>query len=122
MQPQTNVKLNLAHEQLTNLKCFSVQIKGTLETTTYDLNMADVSVMLKLAGDGVISIDDAAYVLVQHGACYGVAYDEIVHKGQHAVALSAVGSKIMAALFGTTDIKSWRALLDPKLQPTTLTR
>jgi hypothetical protein len=119
---QTNAPLNLTAAQLRSLKHFSVQTKGNNDIITHDLNMADVSVMLKLAEDGVISIDDAAYTLVQHGACYGVAYDEIVHKGQHAVALTETGSKIMASLFGTSDIKSWRALLDPKLQPTTLTR
>lgn len=119
---QNDAQLNLTSAQLRSLKCFSVQTKGNTDILTHDLNMADVSVMLKLAEDGVIAVDDAAFTLVQHGACYGVAYNEIVHKGQQAVALTETGSKIMAALFGTSDIKSWRALLAPKFQPTTLTR
>lgn len=120
MQP--NAKLNVTESQLQALACFTVEIKGDTEFTTYELNMSDLSVMLKLSEDGVISTDDAAYELVQHGVCYGKAYDGIVHRGKHAVALSEVGSNILAELFGTKDIKSYRALLDPRTQPTTLTR
>jgi len=122
MMIESNKLADVSPEQLTSLKCFSVMANGITEGVTYDLNMADLSVMLKLADVGVICNDDPAYTLVQHGACYGKVYNEIVHKGKHAVALTEAGSKVLLALFGSKDIRSYRAMLNPVGVPAAVTR
>lgn len=118
----TDQLAEVSNAQLGNLKGFSFQLTGTLEATTYELNMADLSVMLKLADVGVISTDDPAYALVQHGVCYGKVYDGIVHKGKHAVALTEVGNKVLVSLFGSKEIRSYRAMLNPVGVPAAVTR
>lgn len=119
---ESNKLVDVSSKQLCGLKCFSVQVNGAAEATTYDLNMADLSVMLKLADVGVICTDDPTYTLVQHGACYGVVYSEIIHKGKHAVALTEVGNRVLVTLFGSSDIRSYRALLNPTVVPASATR